>query len=160
MRCLGKGMRLLGRSYWCVAILAGLTAPLEGADLLPYDIVEDSIPNSLTGAAGDAAAGRAAFIDRDRGHCLLCHSVSSIEDPFHGTIGPDLSAIGSSLTAGQLRFRVVDQTRLSADTVMPAYYRVKGLRQVDPPFQGKPILTAQEVEDVVAYLASLKEAPE
>jgi len=125
--------------------------------MVPYEIVGDGIVEALTDRGGDALNGRAVFVDRGRGHCLLCHEVASIDEPFQGTIGPDLSAVGDRLSAAQLRLRLVDTTRLNADTVMPAYYRVHDLRQVSEPYVGKPVLGAQEVEDVVAYLSSLRD---
>jgi len=155
----GVALRKLRTLIMLIALTA-ISTTAHADELVAYEIVEDAISAPLTDQAGDPAAGREAFIDRDRGHCLLCHTVSSIEAPFHGTIGLDLSDVGSALTPGQLRLRVVDQTRLIPDTVMPAYFRVERLNQVAPEYAGKPILTAQEVEDVVAYLESLKEGPE
>lgn len=73
-----------------------------------------------------------------------------------GNIGPPLSGIGARLSAGQLRLRVVDQSRLNHDTVMPSYYRVEGLTRVAPAYQGKPVLTAGQIEDVVAFLQTLQ----
>lgn len=145
------------------------TKPLVGAALAltaagsavaspePYEIVGDGVPDSLTGQAGDARNGRAVFVDRERGHCLLCHEVASMDETFQGTIGPDLTAVGDRLDAAQLRLRVIDPTQLNAETVMPAYYRVDGLHQVSKGYAGKPVLEAQEVEDVVAFLQSLRE---
>ncbi len=122
-----------------------------------YQVVDDAIPVALTDLPGRPEAGRDVFLDRERGHCLLCHRVAPLRDPFQGTIGPDLSMIGSVLSKDQLRLRVVDQAALNPETVMPSYFKVSGLHQVGTAFAGKPVLTAQEVEDVVAYLASLKE---
>lgn len=109
----------------------------------------------LTGVPGDPERGRAVVLDRDRGHCLLCHRIAQVNDDFQGSIGPSLSEVGGRLDAAALRARLVDPTRLNPDTVMPAYYRVEGLRQVADAYRGRPILTAQEVEDVVAFLATL-----
>ena len=135
-----------------VALLAvGLGAPAAAADsanvsLVPYEIVGDGIAEALTDRRGDARNGRAVFVDRDRGHCLLCHAVASIDEPFQGTIGPDLSAVGDRLSSAQLRLRLVDPTRLNADTIMPAYYRVHDLNRVGEAYVGKPVLDAQEIE--------------
>jgi L-cysteine S-thiosulfotransferase len=119
-------------------------------------VVGDGIPEALSDSPGDAAIGRTVFIDRDRGHCLLCHRVAGLDEPFQGDIGPDLSAVGERLSPAQLRLRVVDPTQLNPDTAMPAYHRTRDLRQVAAAYVGKPMLTAQEVEDVVAYLATLR----
>jgi sulfur-oxidizing protein SoxX len=109
----------------------------------------------LTDVPGDPGRGRAVVLDRDRGHCLLCHRIDQVDESFQGTIGPSLSKVGERLDEDTLRARLVDPTRLNPDTVMPAYYRVEGLRQVANAWRGRPILTAQEVEDVVAFLRTL-----
>jgi len=119
--------------------------------------VGDAIPASLTGASGDAERGRSIVVNRQVGLCLLCHSGSFPQERFQGTLAPDLKGAGARATEGQLRLRIVDASRLKADTIMPPYYRVDGLQRVAPSFQGKPILTAEQIEDVVAYLVTLRE---
>ena len=138
-----------------VAIAAGLAAVL-GADaaqaqLRPFAIVDDAIPQSLTGAPGDPARGRAIVASRQVGLCLLCHS-----GPFPD-LAPSLAGAGSRSTEGQLRLRIVDASRLNSATIMPPYYRTDGLDRVAPNFRGKPVLTAEQIEDVVAYLTTLRE---
>jgi sulfur-oxidizing protein SoxX len=118
---------------------------------------QDSLPQSLTGKPGDPARGRAIVANRTVGLCLLCHSAPIPEERFQGTLAPTLAGAGSRSTPGQLRLRVVDAARLNPDTIMPPYYRAGGLDRVAKNFQGKTILNAEQVEDVVAYLASLKE---
>ncbi len=118
---------------------------------------QDSIPQSLTGEPGDAARGRAIVANRTVGLCLLCHSGPIPEERFQGNLAPSLAGAGSRSTPGQLRLRLVDAARLNPDTIMPPYYRLDGLVRVARNFQGKTILTAQQIEDVVAYLATLKE---
>ncbi len=110
---------------------------------------------ALTAQPGDPRNGREVVLDRDRGHCLLCHRIAQLAEGFQGTIGPPLSDVGRRLDAASLRARLADPTRLNPATVMPAYYRVDDLRQVADEFAGQPILTAQEIEDVVAYLQTL-----
>jgi sulfur-oxidizing protein SoxX len=127
------------------------------AQLRPYVVVGDSIPASLTGARGDPERGREIVVNRQVGLCLLCHSGPFPEERFQGTLAPDLKGSGSRATEGQLRLRIVDASRLKADTIMPPYYRVGGLSRVAPAFQGKPILTAEQIEDVVAYLMTLRD---
>jgi sulfur-oxidizing protein SoxX len=117
---------------------------------------QDSMP-SLTGKPGDAARGRAIVANRSTGLCLLCHSAPIPEEHFQGNLAPSLAGAGSRSTLGQIRLRVADAARLNPDTIMPPYYRVDGLTRVAKNFQGKTILTADQIEDVVAYLASLKE---
>jgi sulfur-oxidizing protein SoxX len=115
----------------------------------------DAMPDSLTGAAGDAARGRAIVTGRDA-NCLLCHSIPESGERFMGNVGPTLSGVGSRLTAGQIRLRVVDPTLVKPDIAMPAYYRTRDLDAVAEAYRGNPVLTAQQVEDVVAYLATLR----
>jgi len=140
--------------------LAGATALLiaaagAAAPLPPYTVVDDTIPASLTGAAGDSARGRAIVTDRRLGACLLCHTGPFPEERFQGTLAPDLSGVGSRWPASQLRLRLVDATRLNPDTVMPSYYRIDGLVRVGSAWAGKPILTAEQIEDVIAFLSTL-----
>jgi len=125
--------------------------------LVPYTVVDDAIPAPLTGAKGDAARGRAIVGNRQVGLCLLCHTGPFPEEKFQGTLAPNISGAGSRWSEGQLRLRIVDSRRLYANTIMPSYYRVEGLTRVAPTFAGKPILTAEQIEDVVAYLVTLRE---
>jgi sulfur-oxidizing protein SoxX len=120
-------------------------------------IVGDAIPTSLTGQPGDAARGRAIVANRSLGLCLLCHSGPIAEERFQGDLAPTLAGAGSRWSEGQLRLRIVDGARLNADTIMPPYYRTTGLQRVARNFEGKTILSAAQVEDVVAYLATLKD---
>ena len=129
-----------------------------GADtVVEYHVVGDSIPASLTGARGDPARGRAVVVNRSVGLCLLCHSGPFPEERFQGTIGPNLAGTGARLTEGQIRFRIVDAARLNPGTIMPPYYRTNGLTRVVPAFTGRSVLTAEQVEDVVAFLSTLRE---
>jgi sulfur-oxidizing protein SoxX len=98
-------------------------------------------------------------LDPARGNCLICHPMPIAEAEFHGDVAPDLAGVGSRYSAGEIRLRVVDAKRLTPDGVMPAYHRAEGLHRVLKEYRGKPILTRQEVEDVVAYLMTLKEDP-
>ena len=116
----------------------------------------DSIPASLTGAKGDPARGRAIVAKRQVGLCLLCHSGPFPEERFQGDLAPDLTGVGARLSEGQIRQRMVDSTKLNPQTIMPAYYRTEGLTRVAPAFRGKTVLTPEQIEDVVAYLVTLK----
>ena len=97
------------------------------------------------------------MVNRQVGLCLLCHSGPFPEERFQGTLAPDLSGAGARASEGELRLRIVDASRLKPDTIMPPYYRVDGLARVAGAFQGKPILTAEQIEDVVAFLMTLRE---
>ena len=139
------------------AVLLTSTGSVAQEELRPYTIVGDAIPASLTGIAGDPVRGRAVIVDRRLGACLLCHTGPFPEEKFQGTLAPDLSGAGSRWSEGQLRLRLVDPTRLNPESIMPAYYRSGGLTRVGQAWRGKPILTAQQIEDVVAMLATLRD---
>ena len=123
--------------------------------LLSPGFADDEIPASLTGAKGDPARGRAIVANRQVGLCLLCHSGPFPEERFQGNLAPDLRS-AARLSEGQIRQRLVDPARANPQTIMPAYYRTEGLTRVAPPVRGKTILTAEQIEDVVAYLLTLK----
>jgi L-cysteine S-thiosulfotransferase len=138
--------------------MIGVVASAYGNDALrSYVVVGDAIPQSLTGAKGDPERGRSIVVNRQVGLCLLCHNGPFPDEKFQGTLAPDLKGSGSRATEGQLRLRIVDASRLKADTIMPPYYRVDDLTRVAPAFQGKPVLTAEQIEDVVAYLMTLRD---
>ena len=122
-----------------------------------YAVVGDAVPASLTGSPGDAARGRAVVLNRNVGLCLLCHSGPFPEERFQGELAPDLKGVGSRLSEGQIRLRIVDQGRINPRTIMPAYFRTEGLTRVAPAFRGKPVLTSEQIEDVVAFLATLRD---
>ena len=147
----------LGRgALMAVALLASTAAARTEDAVASYVIVGDAIPASLTGSPGDAARGRAIVVSRQTGLCLLCHSGPFPEERLQGNLAPDLAGAGSRWTAGQLRLRIADASRLSSDTIMPPYDRVAGLTRVGGPFRNKPILSAQQIEDVIAYLLTLR----
>jgi len=137
--------------------MMGVAPAHAQAPLVPYTVEGDAIPMPLTGTKGDATRGRAIVGNRQVGLCLLCHTGPFPEEKFQGTLAPNISGAGSRWSEGQLRLRIVDSRRLYADTIMPSYYRVDGLTRVAPAFAGKPILTAEQIEDVVAYLVTLRE---
>ena len=116
-------------------------------------IVGDAIPSPLSEASAIAARGKTVFMDREGGHCVLCHAIEGLEAEFQGNVGPDLSAVGERLSPGQLRLRIVDYQIVRPGTLMPSYYRIHDLYQVAEEYQDQPILTAIEVEDLVAYLS-------
>lgn len=139
-------------------LLMGLAVAANAAAadpaVLHYKVSGDAIAAPLA-APGDALRGRDIVAGRD-GNCLLCHAIPETGARFMGDIAPPLSGIGARLSAAQLRLRVVDQSRLNPETVMPSYFKVDGLHRVAPAFRGKPILNAAQVEDVVAFLQTLK----
>ena len=148
----------MARSVLHIALAVALALPgaANAQALASYKIVGDGIPASLTGAPGDAARGRALVVDRTN-TCILCHSGPFPETRFQGDLAPDLSGSGTRWSASQLRLRLVDASRLNPGTIMPSYYRIDGLDRVGRNFDGKPILSATQIEDIVAYLATLRE---
>jgi len=148
-------------TFWAAAVVA-LTLGASGAafssELVSYKVVDGGIPESLTGKAGDVAEGRKTVIARGLGNCLACHQVSVLPDePFQGDVAPPLDGVADRYTVAELRMLVVNPKTMFPDTVMPAFYKADGLNRVAEKFQGKPILTAQQVEDVVAFIGTLKE---
>ena len=143
------------------ALLALVGGPAETAradgPLRPYMIVGNTIPASLTGEKGDPVRGREIVVNRQVGLCLLCHSGPFPEQKFQGTLAPNLAGAGSRSTEGELRLRMIDASKLKADTIMPPYYRVDGLTRVAPAFRDKPLLTAEQIEDVIAFLMTLRD---
>lgn len=139
-------------AIWFTASLVPAAAGTETA----YEVVADRIEAPLAGLVGDAERGRRVVLDRAVGNCLICHTVPEPNEPFMGNLGPPLAGVGRTLSVAQLRLRVVDAARLNEKTIMPPYHRTSGLNRVAPQYRGKPILSAQEVEDVVAYLVSLQ----
>lgn len=117
---------------------------------------QDGIPASLTGQPGDPARGRAIVANRQLGLCLLCHSGPFPEERFQGDLAPSLEGAGRRLSEARLRLRLVDSRKVNPETIMPSYYRTEGLERVAPAFRGKPLLSAEQIEDVVAYLGTLK----
>jgi len=120
-------------------------------------VVGDAIVAPLTDVPGDAVRGRAVVAGRQVGTCVLCHAGPFPEERLPASIAPDLHGVGERLTPGQIRLRLVDPSVVNPDTVMPAYFRTEGLVRVGRAWQGRPVLSAQQIEDAVAYLATLKE---
>jgi sulfur-oxidizing protein SoxX len=121
-------------------------------------IASDSVTDSpLTVQQGSPANGRRIVLDRAISACLLCHSGPFPAPHLQGSIGPSLAGVGQRLSPSEIRLRLVDPARFNPNTVMPAYYLTTGLTRVGQPWQGKPVLTAEQIEDVVAYLTTLRE---
>jgi sulfur-oxidizing protein SoxX len=132
------------------AAAQGLTVPI---------IVDSAIPQSLTVVPGDPVEGERIARDMTNASCLICHALPIADEPDPGNIAPPLDGVADRYSEGELRLRLVDPKAINPGTVMPAYYKTEGLNRVLEPYAGKPIYTAQQVEDVVAYLMTLREAP-
>jgi len=141
---------------WLVAATFALPCAAGAQGLRAYAVVGDAIPESLMGMPGDATRGRALVVDRTS-TCILCHSGPFPEQKFQGDLAPGLAGAGSRWSEGQLRLRLVDASSLNPATIMPSYYRVEGLVRVGPAWRDKPILSAEQIEDIVAYLVTLRE---
>jgi L-cysteine S-thiosulfotransferase len=149
------GKRVLAHCFRTARMGLALACVLGAAT--PHAVVgDDSIDTPLTSSPVDAERGRRIVQDRALSACLLCHAGPFPAPHLQGTIGPSLDGVGDRLTPGQIRLRLVDARRVNPDTVMPAYYVTEGLNRVGRSWQGRPILTAQQIEDVVAFLASLR----
>ena len=140
-----------GRPAWAVAALVAVPALAQPV------WVGDTVPAPLTTQPGDATRGRGIVASRQVGLCLLCHRAPIAEERFQGDLAPALAGTGSRWSASQLRARIVDARRMNAATTMPPFHATDGLQQVGAAWQGKPVLDAQQVEDVVAYLLTLRE---
>jgi L-cysteine S-thiosulfotransferase len=141
------------------ASAAVASAGTQTSGLRPYSVEGDTIAASLTGQAGDPARGALLIQQRQKSLCVLCHSGPFPDPHLHGTLAPDLTGVGARLSAGQLRLRVVDMKRLNPDSIMPTYYAVitsNGAARVAAGWRDEPILSADEIEDLVAYLQTLQ----
>ena len=144
------------------ALVVGPALPLALAQTEPdlrstYTIVGDGIPKPLTSDAPNVANGRRIVTERQTGLCVLCHSGPFPEARFQGDIATNLAGAGSRWSEAQLRLRLVDASQLNPQTIMPSYYRTQGLAQVGGPWRGQPVLNAQQIEGVVAFLKTLKD---
>jgi sulfur-oxidizing protein SoxX len=163
-RLLSPSVTLRAWIYATTVTIAALGLVIAGPDstaqsrhtLVNYHIVDGAIPEPLTDRPGDPERGRRIVLDRNGGDCIICHAMPLPQRRFHGTFGPSLDGVGSRYTAAELRLRLVDARAINPQTVMPAYYKVEGLYRVLERYRGRPILTAQQVEDVVAYLLTLR----
>jgi len=138
-----------------LSVLVSLDATAQ--TLVSFKIENGAIAQSLTGVKGDPAKGRAIVVERQKGLCLLCHSGPFPEERFQGDLAPSLAGTGSRMSEGEIRLRMVDSTKVNEKTIMPPYYKTEGLERVAANYRAKTLLNAQEIEDVIAFLVSLKD---
>ena len=141
-------------------LVSAFAFPIQAEEIKPMNVAftDGAVEGSLSGKAGDAAEGRKVFMARKLGNCLACHENSDIpEQPFHGEVGPMLDGAGDRWSEAELRGIVANAKEVFPDTIMPGFYVDAGFNRTLEKFEGKSILSAQQVEDVVAYLLTLKE---
>jgi sulfur-oxidizing protein SoxX len=154
------------RSIFTVSLICAAMS-VSAAEVAPTDVkfTDGSIADSLTGTPGDPVAGREVLGSRSLGNCVACHQITEMSDvPFHGEIGPMLDGAGSRWSEAELRGIVVNAKMMFPESLMPSFYRTDGYTRPGNAFTGEaadstfgPLLTAQQVEDVVAYLMTFKE---
>lgn len=152
-------IRLVGTvaaAAFAVGAFLAVPGSASAAELVKYSIVGDGIPQSLTGKPGDAAKGRKIAFNRKQGNCLACHKMPIPEQQFHGEVAPDLAGVADRVTEAEMRLRIINPKVINPDTFMPAFYRNAGFNRVLKKFKGKSILSAEQVEDLVAYMMTLK----
>ncbi|WP_375409481.1 sulfur oxidation c-type cytochrome SoxX [uncultured Methylobacterium sp.] len=140
----------------CIALVASSAGAVK-AELRPIAAVGHAVPAPLTDTPGDPARGRAIVADRTKGLCLLCHAGPIPEERFQGNLAPNLAGAGSRWSIAELRLRLVDSRALNPETIMPSYFALAGTTRVGAAWRDKPVLDGQAIEDVVAYLATLRD---
>jgi len=155
---LGRGLMAMVLAHAVALVMAGAAVAADAAAsaTVSLNVVGDGIPEPLAPATGDAPRGLRLLVARDSANCVLCHAIPDAAVRFAGDVGPSLAGVGARFTIPQLRLRVADNLRVHPATIMPSYYKVDGLARVASAYRDKPILSAAEVEDVVAYLATLR----
>ena len=139
-----------------LATFAAISMGARADALVEYRITDGQIAEPLTKEPGNPARGKNAALSREGGNCFLCHAFPDAGDAQLGNLGPPLAGVGTRMSAGQMRLRLVDSTRINRASIMPAYYRVDGFSHVASNYAGKPLLSAQQVEDMIAYLLTLR----
>ncbi len=152
------GVRILAVGALGVVLGLALSTNAIAAEkkMVKFTIKDGAIAKSLTGKPGNAAKGRKLAINRKKGNCLACHVMPIPEQPYHGNVGPPLKGVASRLSAGEVRLRLVNPKMLNPNTMMPAFYRKDGFTRVMKKFKGKTMLSASDIEDLVAYTMTLK----
>ena len=151
------GVRIV--AVWALGVVLGLafnTNAIAAEKMVKFVMKDGAIAKSLTGKPGNAVNGRKLAIKRKLGNCLACHVLPIPEQAYHGLIGPELNGVASRLSEGEIRMRIVNPKMANPDTIMPAFYKNEGFERVLKKFKGKSMLTASQVEDLVAYTMTLK----
>jgi sulfur-oxidizing protein SoxX len=155
------------RKFLVIMAFAASTSAVSAAEIAPSSVVfvDGAVETSLTGVPGDAENGRKIVGSKGLGNCVACHQATDLADiPFHGEIGPMLDGAGDRWSEAELRGIVANAKMMFDESLMPSFYRTDGFIRPGNAYTGKaaddsfgPLLDAQQVEDVVAYLTTLKE---
>ncbi len=148
-------VRLAGLGVACGLATAALAETVGPNDVKFED---GAVTTSLTGVVGDPAKGKQWFVGRKLGNCLACHENSDAnEELFHGEVGPPLDGVADRWSEAELRGILANSKMMFENTIMPAFYNTTNPNRPLEKFAGKTILSAQQVEDILAYLLTLKE---
>lgn len=157
-----------GRNVWVIESIAGICCSIIGVWCAPSAMshvnahesrsVQTGVPMPLTDRLGDPRRGKAVAVNSDRGNCIICHKmpIPDIPPEAFGDLGPPLDGVGDRLSVPELRQRIIDARQINPDTIMPPYHSIEELHRVQRRDVGRPILSAQDVEDLIAYLATLR----
>jgi L-cysteine S-thiosulfotransferase len=148
--------RLIAALAGAATAMGANAAEIKPGNLAKFRVIADGIPEAIGGATGDADRGRVLILGHESANCVVCHALPDPGVRFSGNLGPPLGGVARTLSVAQLRLRVVDNMRVNPTTIMPSYYRIEGFNSVAGAYRGKPILEARQVEDIVAYLATLQ----
>ncbi|KAF0123940.1 MAG: cytochrome c soxX protein, partial [Xanthobacteraceae bacterium] len=134
------------RAFRTALVLLCLPGPAAGQGMAPFVVTGDAVEAPLAGVVGDATRGARIVRNRETANCLICHAIPDRSEPFMGEVGPPLAGVGTRLTPGQIRLRLVDPTLVNPAAAMPAYHRVERLLHVEERYRSRPVLSAQEIE--------------
>ena len=155
MRLLGQQLLSVFTLFIFISLTPNVATAMDVKGMMSYKIVGKSIPKSLTGKPGDPKKGLKTAVNRKKGNCLACHTLPNVKQADHGEIGPPLMGVAKRYKEGELRLRLVNPKKLNPDSIMPSYYRTSGYTRVQKKWKGKTIISAQDVEDILAYLKTL-----
>lgn len=155
MRLLGQQLLSVFTLFIFISLTPNVATAMDGKGMMSYKVVGKSIPKSLTGKPGDPKKGLKTAVNRKKGNCLACHTLPNVKQADHGEIGPPLMGVAKRYKEGELRLRLVNPKKLNPDSIMPSYYRTSGYTRVQKKWKGKTIISAQDVEDILAYLKTL-----
>ncbi|MFL2687816.1 MAG: sulfur oxidation c-type cytochrome SoxX [Alphaproteobacteria bacterium] len=155
MRLLGQQLLSVFTLFIFISLTPNVATAMDVKGMMSYKVVGKSIPKSLTGKPGDPKKGLKTAVNRKKGNCLACHTLPNVKQADHGEIGPPLMGVAKRYKEGELRLRLVNPKKLNPDSIMPSYYRTSGYTRVQKKWKGKTIISAQDVEDILAYLKTL-----